>query len=246
MLFYDMKIPFVREWGSWAVFISSWMAALIAGLRVRPWETGREFGFLTVCTILGLTFLINSKNPLTSALKTKGQNKESVLWFLFFFSVGITLLVPILREGIQDFWLFSLLVFSYSMLLLAGKEHHIIAELNGFAMLTLSAPIVYYAVTGEVAMNLYVAVTLFFSAGVIKVKVRLKKTLFYRWIMAFYCVVAAVVYSLLNISLLILLPLIENVISVLVMRDEKLKTTGNTEMVKGIIFVILLGVLWQR
>lgn len=245
MLLEDMKIPFVREWGSWAVFISSWLAALIVGMRMRPWEAGRDFLGLTVYTILGLTFLINSKNPLTSVLKTRGKNKESVLWSLFFCSVGIALLTPFLKEGIQEFWLFSLLVLSYGILLLSGKEHHIIAELNGFAMLTLSAPIVYYAVTGEVSMNLYAAVTLFFSAGVLKVKVRLKKTAFYRWIMVLYCVIAAVVYSLLNISTIILLPLIENVFSALTMREEKLKTTGNTELVKGIIFVILLGVFWQ-
>jgi len=239
-----MKVPFVREWGSWAVFVSSWLAALTAGLLTRPWESGRDFTLLTFLTIAGLTFLINSKNPLASVIRSKGKKKEHIVWFLFFSLTGVVLLVPFLLEGINEFWIYSLLVLSYSLLLYNGKEHHIIAELNGFAMLTLSAPIVYFTITGDLSLKLYAAVTLFFAAGIFKVRVRLKKTLFFRWLMVLYCAAACIVFYLLNISVIILLPFIENIATVIRMKEEKLKTTGYTELVKGIVFIILIGFFW--
>ena len=240
-----IKIPVVKEWGSWAVFISSCLAALTAGLLTRPWETGREFSNETVLTILGLTFLINSKNPLASILKRKALKKEHLLWFLFFCIAGFTLLIPFLIDGIREFSLSPLLVLSYIILLSQGKEHHLFTELNGFALLTLSAPIIYFVVTGEMSLRLYLAVLIFFAAGVFKVRVRVRKTLAYRWTMVIYCAVAAAVFSCLNISVILLLPLVENIVSALSMREEKLRTTGNIELTKGIIFIVLTGLFWQ-
>ena len=239
-----MKIPFVKEWGSWAVFVTSWLAALVAGFLDRPLGTGRDFSTLTVLTILGLAFLINSKNPLASVIRSKGKKKEHVRWFLFFSISGLLLLLPFLFDGVWKFLPFALLIVSYAILLSLGKEHHIIAELNGFAMLTLSAPIVYFAVTGEMSLKLYAAVTIFFAAGVFKVRVRIKKSLFYRWVMVLYCTAACVVFYLLNIAVILLLPLIENIMTAIWMREEKLKTTGYTELVKGIVFIILIGLFW--
>jgi len=240
-----MKVPFVREWGSWAVFVSSCLAALAAGLLTRPWESGKEFALLTVLTILGLTFLINSKNPLAAVIRSKGKKKEHTGWFLFFSLSGLILLVPFLSSGLREFWFFSLLVLTYALFLSTGREHHIIAELNGFSMLTLSAPIVYFTITGDLSLKLYAALTLFFAAGVFKVRVRLKKTLFFRWVMALYCAAACVIFYSLNISVIILLPLTENIATVIWMREEKLKTTGYTELVKGIIFIVLIAFFWK-
>lgn len=240
-----MKIPIVKEWGSWAVLFCSISAALIAGLLAQPQETGRDFSNLTALTILGLTFLVNSKNPLASALRTRWEKKEHVFWFLFFTVSGLVLLAPFLIEGIKTFLIFSVLVFSYAIFLYKGKEHNLFTELNGFALLTLSAPIVYFTVTGELSLKLYAAVLLFFGAGVFKVRVRIRKTLQYRWVMALYCAGAAVIYYLLDIPVLILLPLTENIVSALLMREEKLRTTGYTELIKGIIFIILVGFFWK-
>jgi hypothetical protein len=240
-----MNIPIVKEWGSWAVFIFSWLVALITGLSTRPWETGREFSGTMVLTILGLTFLINAKNPLTSTLRTKGRKREHILWFLFFSVVGITLLSPFLIKGIKIFSIFSLLVVSYVVLLSAGKEHTLLTELNGFALLTLSAPIVYYVITGEVSYKLYIAVFVFFAAGVFKVRAKIRKSPFFKWIMVLYCGTAAAIYYVLSIPIILLLPLLENIVSVILMREEKLKTTGNTELIKGVLFVILVIFFWK-
>lgn len=241
-----MKIPIVKEYGSWAVFIFSCAAGIVTGILTRPWQTGKDFSMDTLLTILGLMLLINSKNPLSSALRTKGQRKEHLLWFMFFSLVGFVLLTPFLTNGIKTFLFFSPLVLSYMILLSRGKEHYLLTELNGFALLTLSAPIIYFVITGEMSLRLYLAVFIFFAAGVLKVRVRIKKTLAYRWLMIFYCTASSLVFFYyLNISVVVLLPLLENIISVLWMREEKLKTTGNAELIKGVIFTILLIFFWQ-
>jgi hypothetical protein len=205
-----MKVPFVKEWGSWVVFISSCLAAFVAGFKTRPWETITEHW----------------------------------LWLLFFSLVGLILMLPFLLAGIKEFSVFSFLIISYIIILSLGREHHIIAELNGFALLTLSAPIVYFVISGEMSLRLYIAVMLFFAAGVFKVRVRLKKNLFYRRVMVIYCAAVLLVFYLLAIPVILLLPLIENIISVILMREERLRITGYTEMVKGIAFIILIATFW--
>lgn len=240
-----MKIPVVREWGSWAVFISSVLAALAAGSLTSQWEAGRDFTGTTGLTIAGLALLVNSKNPLASAIRTRWKQKEHVLWFLFFCIAGLTALMPFLIKGIGSFSFFSVLVMSYAILLYKGREHNLFTELNGFALLTLTAPVVYFTITGELSLKLYAAVFLFFGAGVFKVRVRTRKTLKYRWIMALYCALSVALYSIINISVIILFPLIENLVSVILMREEKLRTTGYTELIKGIIFIILVGLFWR-
>lgn len=239
-----MKIPFVKEWGSWAVFFSSCCTGLITGLHTRPWMTGREFAAVTVLSILGFTLLINSKNPLTAAIRSKWE-RATVQWFLFFCITGIALLIPFLAEGFTTFSIFAVLIASYCVLLYMGKEHHILSELNGFSLLTISAPAVYFAVTGEMSWKLYVAVTVFFSGGVFKIRLRLKKTLLYRWIMILYCVAASIVFYLINIPVILLLPFLENMLTAVWLREEKLRTTGYTELVKSILFILLVWKYWQ-
>jgi hypothetical protein len=128
---------------------------------------------------------------------------------------------------------------------MSGREHHILAEMNGFAILTLSAPVVYFAMTGELSMKLYAAVLIFFWAGVFKVRLRIRKTLFFRKAMVLYCAAAAVAFFLLNISIMLLLPLAENIVSAVLMREEKLKETGYIELSKSIAFILLLSFFWR-
>jgi len=240
-----MKIPIVKEWGSWAVSGASCLAAVITGSLKRSTETEQGFIFTTVLTILGLVMLINSKNPLAALLRSKDSKKEHMIWFLVFSMTGLVFLTPFLIDGIGKFAVFALLAFSYVILLVNGKEHHILSELNGFALLTLSAPIVYFVITGEVSLKLYAVIFVYFAAGVFKVRVRIRKTLFYRCLMAIYCVAAITIYYFLDVPVIVLLPLIENIWTVLMMREEKLKTTGYIELTKSVVFVILLSLNWQ-
>jgi hypothetical protein len=240
-----MKIPFVKEWGSWAVFSCSVLAALIAGMLAYQGEGAGDYSAVTAMTVAGMALLINSKNPLASLLRARTGRAGHVLWFLLFSLSGLVLLVPFLIEGVQIFWICAVPVLSYAVLLYKGREHNLFTEYNGFALLTLSAPVVYFTVTGELSLKLYVAVLLFFGAGVFKVRVRTRKTLMYRWAMVFYCAAVLMLYRLLDISFIMLLPLLENVVSVMLMREERLKETGYTELIKGIVFIVLIGLVWK-
>ncbi|MDH4028824.1 MAG: hypothetical protein OEU95_08340, partial [Nitrospirota bacterium] len=200
-----MKVPFVREWGSWVVFVSSWLAAIAAGSSSRHWQAGADIIPQTALTIIGLTLLVNSKNPLASAIRTKGRNREHLLWLLFFVLAGLAFLIPFIIAGMERFSVFSLLVLSYVVLLKSGKEHHLLAELNGFALLTLPAPVVYFMITGVLSLKLYAAVLVFFAAGVFKVKLRIKKSAAYRMVMALYCCAAVIIFYVLNIPVILLL-----------------------------------------
>lgn len=240
----DLKIPFVKEWGSWIVFISASIAALIAGSITGQSSDSELHSLKTVLAILGLAFLINSKNPLTALLRPGGRSRDNLLWSLFFATIGLIMLLPVITEGIKPVLIALLLVISYIMLLLARKEHSLAAEFNGFALLTMAAPVVYFAITGEVSLRLYVCALLFFGAGVFKVKIRLKKSVFYRSMMVLYIVISAGSFILFDIPLILLLPLLENLISALYMRDEGLRTTGYIEMTKGIVFLVLMGFFW--
>ncbi len=242
-----MKIPVVKEYGSWAVFIFSCAAGIGTGLLTRPWLTERDYYVNTLLTTAGLVLLVNSKNPLVSALRTRDreQKRGHLLWFLSFALAGLFLLTPFLIEGIKTFLVFSLLILSYAILVVSGKEHSLPAELNGFALLTLPAPIVNFAVTGELSLTLYFAVLVYFTAGVFKVRAKTKKTLPYRWLMTAYCLTSPVFFYAMNISVIALVPLFENIISVWLMKEEKLRTTGNIELIKGVIFTTLLIYCWQ-
>jgi hypothetical protein len=241
-----MKIPIVKEYGSWAVFIFSCSAGITTGFLTRPWQSGRDVSLSTLLTVLGLTLLINAKNPLTSAVRAKGKRTEDLLWFALFIVTGLAFLVPFLSEGLTKIIIFLPLVVSYVILLSRGKEHSLLTELNGFSLLTLSAPILYFVISGELSLRLYGAVFIFFAAGVFKVRAQLKRTATFRWAMVFYCLGSLIAFSrLLHIPALVLLPLVENIISVVKMREEKLSTTGNIELIKGLIFTVLLGLFWQ-
>ena len=251
-----MNIPIVKEYGSWAVFCCSCLAALSAGLMTRPWDSGREFSYITLMTIIGMIFLINAKVPFSSLLRARSFNEsgesdtgkrstEHMYWLLIFVIAGLGLLVPFLMDGFRYFIGFSILVISYAILMKRGREHHLIAEINGFALLTLSAPIIYFTVTGDVSMRIYAAVLIFFVAGVLKVRVRIKKTPLYRGSMVTYCLAAAVVFHLIHIPLILLVPLLENIVSAIWMKEVKLKTVGDIELTKGILFILLTGFFWS-
>jgi hypothetical protein len=239
------KIPFVKEWGSWAVFIYSCSAGLVAGLLTRPWETGHDYSTRTLAAILGLVFLVNSKAPLASLLRTGGKRREHLVWFLFFALAGSALLIPFLIDRPFIVFISFLLVLTYLAFVLCNKEHALFAELNGFALLALSAPIVYFVITGDISWKLYAAVLIYFAAGVLKVRVRVKKTFPYRVLMVIYCAAAPLFYYYLEIPVILLLPLLENIISVVLMREERLRATGNIELIKGAVFLVLAGFFWK-
>ncbi|MBI5675298.1 MAG: YwiC-like family protein [Nitrospirae bacterium] len=240
-----MKIPVVKEHGSWVVFIFSSVAGIAAGLKVNSRHMDIDFFFVPILTIVGLAFLINSKAPLASVFRTKTEKKAYLTWFAFFSVSGTLLLIPFLYNGLKTFIVFLPLVLGYLILLSLEMEHNIFVELLGFAILALSAPIVYFAVTGAMSYRLYFVVFIFFAAGVFKVRMRIKKDLKYRLLMGFYSIASLFVFFLLNMPLVVLAPFSENIVSAIRMSDLKLRTIGNIELIKGLIFTALLIFFWR-
>ncbi|GAB4540409.1 MAG: hypothetical protein Fur0020_09610 [Thermodesulfovibrionia bacterium] len=189
-----------------------------------------------ILSIIGIAILINSKKALTLALK--GGN-GGTYWFLAFTLIGLAMLLPFIYSGITNFLPFTPLIIIYVILLIKGKEHSLLSELVGFSLLCISAPIVYFILTGDFSFKLYLVVFMFFASGVFKVRVRMRRTITHRVIMSLYCLFVFVAFRYLNIPTIILLPLIENIITSLWIREEGLKTTGQIELAKGIVFTVL-------
>ncbi|MBL7050008.1 MAG: hypothetical protein ISR96_10880 [Nitrospira sp.] len=235
-----MRIPLVREWGSWVVLVLSMSAAVVAYSNAHGFN-GLDSS--VVMAMMGFALLVNTKNPLSAVLRSH-KDIGSIVWFAVFFASGFVLILLSLGAGIGRFFIFAPLIVIYFLLLWSGREHHIVSELIGFAILTLAAPVLYYVMSGEIAYRLNLAVLLFFAAGVLKVRVRLRRTIQYRRTVVLYCAGAAAAFYLMGISIFLLLPLTENIFAVISMHNEKLRTTGYIELSKGLVFLILIKFFW--
>jgi len=239
-----MRVPLVKEWGSWVVFASSSFAAMAAASVSTGNAAGDGSATDLFMVLAGMFVLINAKNPLASSIRSGFRRPEHVIWLIFFSLAGALLLFPVMKTALPLLMVCAIPAVTYAILLWMGKEHHIMAELNGFALLSLAAPIVFFILTGDVSWRLYVVVLLFFWAGVFKVRVRIRKNSFYKTVMVAYCVLAVAVYAISGIPVIILLPLIENVVSSIRFREQKLRTTGNIELAKSVLFVFLVWRFW--
>lgn len=238
-----MNIPVVKEHGSWVVSALSFGAGFAAGsLDPRAY---RAPGVVTVLlTFAGLALLINSKSPLSSFLRG-ARNGKSLAWFLVFTISGCLLLLPFMLKGFRSFIVFSPLVMLYVVLLRSGRERSLISELTGFSLLTLPAPVSYFVATGFISHRLYLAMFIYFAAGVFKVRARTERGTLFRLLMVIYCVLCPFTYILLGIPVIALLPLVENLFSAIWWREKPLKTIGNIEFAKGIIFVSIFLLVWK-
>lgn len=232
-----MRVPLVKEHGAWFVLLFSCIAGVLAG-RPVSWDGIILNIFLTSA---GLALLINSKAPIVSLLRARRIDKAALAWTALFLTSGLLLLAPFIAKGLMYFVMFLPLVVIYLFFIAVKKEHLLIAELAGFSMLTMAAPIIYFMATGALSLKLYTAVLLFFCAGVFKVRMRIKKTFFFRGVMVAYCFFVLIIYYYFDIDLVLLIPLMENITNATWLRDERLKVTGNVELVKGIIFLTLFG-----
>lgn len=232
-----MRVPLVKEHGAWFVLLFSCIAGVLAG-----WPISGDGIILNIfLTSAGLALLVNSKAPLVSLLRARRIDKAALAWTALFLTSGLLLLSPFFAKGLMYFVVFLPLVILYLFFIAVKKEHLLIAELTGFSLLTMAAPIVYFMATGALSLKLYIAVLLFFGAGVFKVRMRLKKTIFFRAVMVVYCFSVLIIYYCFDIAGILLLPLLENIANAIWFRDEKLKVTGNVELVKGLVFLTLLG-----
>ncbi len=221
---------FLKEYGSWIVLI----IAYVTGLAVS-----RGFDWRVFPLFLGLVLLINSKQAFMYWVRGKGDRK-SLLIFTGQVAVAAVILLSIFRSNLP--LLLPLLIFPAGYLLMnrfAG-EHFALTEVLGFVLIGLAAVLAKFLVTGGIDVRLFVAVAVYFAAGVFKVKALVRKRPLDRVLTALYFVPAVFLYRGFHIPLIILLPLADNLVVAVNLYKVKLKTTGWIEMGKGLLFLALM------
>jgi hypothetical protein len=225
----EAKGYILKEYGSWSVLI----IAYLIGIGVC-----KAFTWTEIPLFLALGLLINSKQAYTKWSRST-EDRKSLIIFLAHIGVAAVVLFAIFDGDIPV--LLPLLIFPLAYLLMdkfAG-EHFILTEALGFALLSLSAVMAKFLLTGGVDVRLFVGTALYFMAGVFKVKAVLLKKKKDRILTALYVVFAALVYQRMHIPVIILLPLVDNLIVSASPYKVKLQTTGWIEVGKSLIFLSL-------
>lgn len=229
-----MRRFLLKEYGSWSVMILSFITGILIS---------KAFTFNSFLSILSLSLFINSKQAFTIWFR----QKEAKALYIFSCQVIIATLLILLAfsSGTLRLLPFAIMPLIYTISLYFIGEHALITELTGFAVLTLSSLIARFSVTGIIDLPLYIATALFFMAGVLKVRIQLKKRLIDRVVMSLYLVAASIIYHLISVPVIILFPLIDNLIFSLTLYRVRLAVTGWIEVAKSILFVILSIFFYQ-
>jgi YwiC-like protein len=225
----EAKGYILKEYGSWSVLI----IAYLIGIGVC-----KAFTWTEIPLFLALGLLINSKQAYTKWSR-RTEDRKSLIIFLAHIGVAAVVLFAIFDGGIP--MLLPLLIFPLAYLLMnkfAG-EHFVLTEALGFALLSLSAVLAKFLLTGGLDVRLFVGTALYFMAGVFKVKAVLLKKQRDRILTALYVIFAALVYHRMHIPVIILLPLVDNLIVSASPYKVKLQTTGWIEVGKSLIFLFL-------
>ncbi len=210
----------------------SYIAGLIAA---------RQISLRALAGLVGLAIFINSKQAFT--LWMRGSSKDRALppvIFLLHLLSASGLIIWMAGRDLVYLLPYGVVPVAYLLALYFLGEHAICTEVAGFALLSLAGLVAKFAAAGEVDPRLFVAVAIFFTAGVFRVRIQLRKEMLYRIVMVAYVGVSVVVFRSVGVSALPLLPLADNIIFALTLYQAKLRTTGWIEMSKGAVFLALM------
>ncbi len=220
---------FLKEYGSWSVLA----IAYLIGLGVC-----RDFTWTAIPLFLALGLLINSKQAYTKWSR-RPEDRKSLIIFLAHIVLAATIMIAVFGRDIP--LLLPLLIFPLAYLLMSrlAGEHFVLTELLGFTLISLSAVLAKFLLTGGLDVRLFVGTALYFSAGVFKIKAVLLKKTRDRVLTALYVLFAALVYHRMHIPVIILLPLVDNLIVAATLYRVKLQTTGWIEVAKSLTVLAL-------
>lgn len=224
-----MKKYLLREYGSWGVMIMAYLAGIFAG---------GGFNLKALLSLLAISLFINSKQAFTFWIRHV-DSVRSLKIFVIQIVIASLMMLGILGELSVKLLPYAIIPALYILLLYFAGEHAIMTEILGFAVLTLSSLIAKLVVSGVIDYRLYIAVAVFFAAGVFKVRLQLKRTLIWRIVMAFYVIYAVSAYLFIQMPVVLLLPLADNLLLATTIYKVKLKTTGWIEVAKGLMFLAL-------
>lgn len=168
------KPPLPKEHGSWAMLA----VPLLISLAIAP--AWRWSSLLAVVAVIGL-FLV--RYPLETMIKTKRRDSVLIVWAIIYASLtilcgGWLLVIDRLIWLIPIGLIGAALVLLRWRLALRRQEMSALGELSGIAALALGAPIVYYAVSGQLdwtALALWLINSLYFGGTVFYIKLKVRQ-----------------------------------------------------------------------
>lgn len=226
----------LKEYGSWGVMTLSFLTGiLVSGV----------FPLTLIPAYIVICLMINSKQAFTLWMRSKGSDRTIHGTVFFAEIVSAALLLLFLAGGTAGKLLpYAAIPAAYLLLNRFAGEHAISTEVSGFAFLATAALVSRLFSSGQVDNRLYLAVALFFTAGVFKVRVQLRKGVLDRTLMAGYLAFTLAAYYAIGAPLIVLLPLAENLVFAVILYKATLRVTGWTEVLKGICFLLLMGLYY--
>ena len=232
----EVKGYFLKEYGSWSVLI----IAYFIGLGVS-----RGFPWLAIPVFIALGLLINSKQAYTKWMRRRGDRKSLILLLLIQITVAAVILIAVFGREVPRLLPLLVIPAAYLVMNKFAGEHSVLTEVLGFALISLAAVLAKFLVTNGLDVRLFMGVALYFIAGVFKIKAVLLRKAQDRILTALYVLFAALLYHRFHISLIILLPLIDNLVVAATLHKVKLRTTGWIEVSKSVLFLVLLIIFYN-
>ena len=195
-----------------------------------------------VAVFIALALYINSKQVFVLWMRRRGENPaQALIIFLAQVVAATIILLSVLGKGLFSLMPYVVVPLAYLLCLRFLGEHSILTEISGFVLLSLSSLVARLATSGVIDPALFIAVAVFFTAGVFKVRVQFKKGMAQRILMVIYVAFACIVYRLIPMPAFALLPLIDNLIFSITLYRVKVRVTGWLEVLKGVIFLLLMA-----
>jgi hypothetical protein len=223
----------LKEYGAWSILAISYATGLLAAGSISA---------DSVLVLFALCFLINSKQAYT-LWSRKTRPLLSIVVFCCQMLPAAALIIWIFQPMLMQLLPYAAIPAAYLALILLAGEHRTITELAGFWTLTLASTAACASV-GIIDPKIYMATALFFSAGVFKIKLQLRKTAFEKIRMALYVFFCLAIYIFMELPAAALLPLVDNLVFSATLYQVKLRTTGWIEVAKGIAFALIFGFLY--
>ncbi len=203
-----------------------------------------SFSLQVLPAFAAICLLINSKQALTLWWRAKPSSGRHAAAFFFQVGLASVIFLSLVRGSFTVFLPYTAVPIAYILLNRYAGEHAIYTEVAGFALLAMAAPLAKFFCTGQLDSRLYIAVAVFFCAGVFKVRVQLRKGIRERSAMCLYLVFAAAVYYAIKAPFPALLPLLDNLIFAATLYKMKLRAAGWTEVSKGVMFLLLMSLFY--
>ena len=232
-----LKQYILKEYGSWGVMTLSYLTGIILGGRVTAGA---------VAVFIAIALYINSKQAFVLWMRRRAENRtKALVMFMAQVAAATVILLFVLGSRLFSLIPYAVVPLAYLLCLRLLGEHSILTEISGFVLLSLSSLVAKLTTAGVADPALFIAVAVFFTAGVFKVRVQFKKGIVQRILMVVYIAFAFIVYRLIPMPALALSPLIDNLIFSLTLYRVKVRVTGWLEVMKGVAFLLLMAMSYR-